>query len=37
MLLKRLSEAFGVSGAEDEVRDILRRDYAMLEKSQLIL
>ena len=26
MLLKRLSEAFGVSGAEDEVRDILRRE-----------
>jgi len=26
MLLKKLSEAFGVSGAEDEVRNILRKD-----------
>lgn len=26
MLLKRLSEAFGVSGAEDEVRDILKKE-----------
>lgn len=26
MLLKQLSEAFGVSGAEDEVRDVLRQE-----------
>ncbi|MDN5313002.1 MAG: hypothetical protein PWQ68_1975, partial [Thermoanaerobacteraceae bacterium] len=26
MLLKELSEAFGVSGAEDEVRNILKRE-----------
>jgi len=34
MLLKQLSNAFGVSGAEGEVRDILRQDLRNIGKTQ---
>jgi hypothetical protein len=34
MLLKQLSEAFGVSGAEGEVRDVLRQDLYNVGKTK---
>lgn len=34
MLLKQLSDAFGVSGAENEVRDILRQDLSNVGKTK---
>ena len=37
MFLKQLSEAFGVSGAEGEVRDILKQELAKTGISGLIL